>query len=255
MMERTYLALIHKDTGSSFGVTFPDFLGCTSGGDTFEEAREMAREALALQLEGMAADGEYIPPPCSPDAALADEDAHYAIAMIVVEALPERTEEEAQAEFDAFLASDEYRELYGKPLTEDELDDLPYYEDSYETETVRTGAGLRPVIGSDTGRTYAALVRQDDGGDFCVGFPDLPGCVATGNALEEACKAARKELALHLAGRAAAGYDAPPPSCASDVLAHPDAVDAVALTVVTALPERAGEASREIYGEPAAASV
>ena len=62
-MERTYLALIHKDPGSSFGVTFPDFLGCTSGGDTFEEAREMAREALALCLEGMAADGKRIPPP------------------------------------------------------------------------------------------------------------------------------------------------------------------------------------------------
>lgn len=29
-----------------------------------------------------------------------------AIALIVVEALPERTEEEARAEFDAFMASD-----------------------------------------------------------------------------------------------------------------------------------------------------
>ena len=251
-MERTYIALVEKDTTSDYGVFFPDLLGCVTAGTTFEEAREMAREVLALQLEGLAAGGEYIPPPGSADDALAYEDAHYAIAMIVVEALPERTEEEAQAEFEAFLASDEYRELYGEPLTEDELDDLPYYEDSYETETVRTGAGLRPVIGSDTGRTYAALVRQDDDGDFCVDFPDLPGCVAMGGTLEEACKTAREALALHLADRSAAGYDAPPPSCASDVLAYPDAV---ALTVVTALPVPAGEASREIYEEPAAAQV
>ncbi len=255
-MERTYIALVEKDTTSDYGVFFPDLLGCITAGTTFEEAREMAREVLALQLEGMAADGEYIPPPGSADDALAYEDAHYAIALIVVEALPERTEEEAQAELDAFLASDEYRELYGKPLTEDDLDDSAYYGDSYETEAVRNGAGLRPVIGPDTGRTYAALVRQDAAGNFNVGFPDLPGCIAVGNTLEEACKTAREALSLHLASMSADGHEAPPPSCASDVLAHPDAADAVALTVVTALSEResATEAYREIYGDPVSAS-
>ncbi|MCY3693529.1 MAG: type II toxin-antitoxin system HicB family antitoxin [Chloroflexota bacterium] len=253
-MERTYLALIHKDPGSSFGVTFPDFPGCTSGGDTFEEAREMAREALALCLEGMAADGVHIPPPCPPDAALASEDADYAIALIVVEALPERTEEEAQAELEAFLASDEYREIYGDPLTEDELNDLPYYEDSFESEAVKAGIALRPVAGADADHIYAALVRQDAAGEFSVGFPDLPGCVAYGNTLEQTCKAARPALARHLANLATNGASIPNPSSASDVLAHPDAADTVALIVVEALTER--EASldsreyREVYGEP-----
>ena len=235
-MERTYLAFIHKDPDSSFGVTFPDFLGCTSGGDTFEEAREMAREALALHLEGMSADGERIPPPCSPDSALAHEDAGHAIALITVEALPERTEEEAQAELEAFLASDEYHEIYGHPLTEDELDDLPDYEEPI-SEALAYGIGLRPVTGPGAKGIYAALVRRDAYGIFHVNFPDFPGCTADGSVLEEACKTARPALACHLENMAAYGASIPKPSSASDVLAHPDAVDAVALIVVEALPE------------------
>lgn len=239
-MGRTYLALVHKDPDSSFGVTFPDFLGCTSGGDTFDEACEMAREALALQLEGMAVAGEDIPPPCSADAALASEDADYAIALIVVEALPERTEEEAQAELEAFLASDEYHELYGQPLTEAERCAL--YEEPLMSEAVKAGISLKPLPETGAERTYAALLHEDPDRNFVVSFPDLPGCIAAGCALEEACKTARPALACHLENMAADGASIPDPRSASDVLAHPDAADAIALIVVEALPERSEEA-------------
>jgi predicted RNase H-like HicB family nuclease len=47
---RPYIALIHKETASCFGVSFPDLPGCVSGGDTLDEARAMAAEALALHL-------------------------------------------------------------------------------------------------------------------------------------------------------------------------------------------------------------
>ena len=185
---------------------------------------------------------------------MATEDADYAIALIVVEALPERTEEEAQAELEAFLASDEYHEIYGNPLTQEELDNLPYYEDSLESEAVKAGIALRPVSGADTERVYAALVRQDAAGDFCVGFPDLPGCIANGHTLEQACKAARPVLARHLENMATNGASIPNPSSASDVLTHPDGLDAVALIVVEALPERETSLDsteyREAYGEP-----
>ena len=253
-MERTYIALVHKDPDSDYGVSFPDLPGCISVGSTPEEARQMGSEALMLHLEGLGADGADIPPPGSADAALAHEDAFDAIALIVVEALPERTEEEAQAELEAFLASDEYHEIYGNPLTEDELNDLPYYEEPLESEVVKAGIGLRPVTGTDTERIYAALVRQDAAGDFCVGFPDLPGCVANGHTLEQACKAARPALARHLENMATNGASIPNPSSASDVLTHPDGLDAVALIVVEALPERetslASTEYREAYGEP-----
>ena len=240
-MERTYIALVHKDLDSDYGVSFPDLPGCITVGSTLEEAHEMAREALALHLEGLGADGEAVPPPGSADQALAHEDAFDAIALIVVEALPERTEEEARAEFEAFLASDEYQEIYGHPLTEDELDDLPDYEEPI-SEALAHGIGLRPVTAAGGKRIYAALVRRDAYGIFDVSFPDFPDCTADGSVLEEACKTARQALACHLENMAADGVSIPKPSSASDVLAHPDAADAIALIVVEALPERAEEA-------------
>ena len=242
-MERTYLAFIHKDPGSSFGVTFPDFLGCTSGGDTFEEAREMAREALALHLEGMAADGEHIPPPCSPDAALAYEDAGYAIALIAVEALPERTEEEAQAELEAFLASDEYQEIYGTPLTEEELHNL--YEPLEEPG--QSTISLKPVPDTNLGKTYAALVIQDPDDGFIVSFPDLPGCAAAGGTLEEACEVAREALGLHLEELAARGEPLASPSPANVIWDHVNAADGVALIVVEAVSERTDEKRQSAF--------
>lgn len=45
-----YIALIHKDANSDYGVSFPDFPGCISAGSTLEEARRMGAEALALHI-------------------------------------------------------------------------------------------------------------------------------------------------------------------------------------------------------------
>jgi predicted RNase H-like HicB family nuclease len=56
-----YIALIHKEPGSDYGVSFPDFPGCISAGKTLDEARAAAVEALALHIEGMIEDGETIP--------------------------------------------------------------------------------------------------------------------------------------------------------------------------------------------------
>jgi predicted RNase H-like HicB family nuclease len=56
-----YLAIVHKEPNSDFGVSFPDFPGCITAGSTLDEARAMAKEALALHIEGMIEDGETIP--------------------------------------------------------------------------------------------------------------------------------------------------------------------------------------------------
>jgi predicted RNase H-like HicB family nuclease len=56
-----YIALVHKDEGTSYGVSFPDVPGCISAGDTFEEAIGNASEALAGHFAAMRADGETIP--------------------------------------------------------------------------------------------------------------------------------------------------------------------------------------------------
>jgi predicted RNase H-like HicB family nuclease len=58
-----YIALIHKDAYSDYGVSFPDFPGCITAGSTIDEARAMAAEALAFHIEGMRQDGAEIPTP------------------------------------------------------------------------------------------------------------------------------------------------------------------------------------------------
>ena len=56
-----YVALVHKDAGTSYGVSFPDVPGCISAGDTIEEALANAAEALAGHLALMRADGDRAP--------------------------------------------------------------------------------------------------------------------------------------------------------------------------------------------------
>ena len=45
-----YIAYLHKDKNSDFGVSFPDFPGCVTAGKTLEEARKLAVEALTLHM-------------------------------------------------------------------------------------------------------------------------------------------------------------------------------------------------------------
>jgi len=56
-----YIALIHKDKDSAYGVSFPDFPGCISAGDTFDEVMAMGKEALGFHAEGMLEDGQELP--------------------------------------------------------------------------------------------------------------------------------------------------------------------------------------------------
>jgi predicted RNase H-like HicB family nuclease len=67
MKPMEYIAYLHKDSNSDFGVSFPDFPGCVTAGRTLDEARQLAPEALALHIEGMIEDGEHIPKPSTLD--------------------------------------------------------------------------------------------------------------------------------------------------------------------------------------------
>ena len=46
-----YIALIHKDPDSCYGVSFPDIPGVVTGGDTVDEAMEEAAEFLQFAAE------------------------------------------------------------------------------------------------------------------------------------------------------------------------------------------------------------
>jgi predicted RNase H-like HicB family nuclease len=78
-----YIAYLHKDKNSDFGVSFPDFPGCVTAGRSLDEARRRAPEALAFHIEGMMEDGEKIPKPSSMDALVGDPARENSVAFLV----------------------------------------------------------------------------------------------------------------------------------------------------------------------------
>lgn len=78
-----YIAYLHKNRKSDFGVSFPDFPGCVTAGKTLEESRRMAVEALSLHIEGMMEDEEPIPEPSTLDALANDPAMKGAVAFLV----------------------------------------------------------------------------------------------------------------------------------------------------------------------------
>ncbi len=78
-----YIAYLHKDRNSDFGVSFPDFPGCITAGKTLEEAHHLAAEALALHIAGLIEDGEAIPEPSTLDALAKDPGRKGAVAFLV----------------------------------------------------------------------------------------------------------------------------------------------------------------------------
>jgi len=80
-----YIAIVHKDPKSDFGVSFPDFPGCITAGINIDEAKDMAQEALALHIQGMFEDGEPLPTPSKLEEIMADPDFSDAAAYLVVD--------------------------------------------------------------------------------------------------------------------------------------------------------------------------
>jgi predicted RNase H-like HicB family nuclease len=78
-----YIAYLHKEKNSDFGVSFPDFPGCVTAGKTLEDARRLAVEALRMHIEGMLGDGETIPEPSTLDQLAEDRALKNAVAFLV----------------------------------------------------------------------------------------------------------------------------------------------------------------------------
>ena len=80
---RQYLALIHKDNDSDFGVSFPDFPGCVTAGRTLDEARLLAEQALTLHVKGLVEDAKPMPEPSTIEAVMADRQNHDGVVILV----------------------------------------------------------------------------------------------------------------------------------------------------------------------------
>jgi len=79
-----YIAVVHKDPKSDFGVSFPDFPGCITAGSSIDEAKDMAHDALSLHIKGMMEDGENIPAPSKLENIMDDPDYSDAAAILIV---------------------------------------------------------------------------------------------------------------------------------------------------------------------------
>ena len=79
-----YIAVVHKEPASDYGVSFPDFPGCITAGKTIDEAKDLAYEALLLHWEGLREDGEPLPAPTNLEDIVADPENADAMAFLVV---------------------------------------------------------------------------------------------------------------------------------------------------------------------------
>jgi len=79
-----YIALIHKDSNSDFGVSFPDFPGCVTAGKSIDEAKDMVQEALTGHIKTMIEFGETIPAPSDLEKIVSSTDNSDVVAFFIV---------------------------------------------------------------------------------------------------------------------------------------------------------------------------
>jgi len=91
-----YIALIHKQPDSCYGVSFPDVPGVTTAADTIDEAMQRAGEVLQFAAEDwLDHTGNMFPPPRSIDVLRDDVEFQDAAAGAVIAAVPFRLKAEA----------------------------------------------------------------------------------------------------------------------------------------------------------------
>jgi predicted RNase H-like HicB family nuclease len=83
-----FIAFVHIDPDSCYGVSFPDVPGCTSAGDTLDEALASAVDALSGHIRLIEADGEATPQPRTLEFISADPDFAEDIKGAIISAVP-----------------------------------------------------------------------------------------------------------------------------------------------------------------------
>jgi len=87
-----YIALIHKDSDSCYGVSFPDVPGVITAGDTIDEAMQQAKDVLEFAAQDWP--GTF-PRPCTIDQLRVDPEFQQDAVDAVIAAVPLRTNAEA----------------------------------------------------------------------------------------------------------------------------------------------------------------
>lgn len=93
-----YIALIHKDRDSCYGVSFPDVPGVFTAGDTIDEAMRKAAEVLVFAAQDWGSlQGDRFPRPRTIDELRSDPEFQDRAADAVVAAVPFRENANAAA--------------------------------------------------------------------------------------------------------------------------------------------------------------
>ncbi|MBA3517961.1 MAG: type II toxin-antitoxin system HicB family antitoxin [Rhizobiales bacterium] len=58
---KPYIGIVHKDSESAYGITFPDAPGCFSAADEMDDLFVMADEAITAWMDAMLEDRLVIP--------------------------------------------------------------------------------------------------------------------------------------------------------------------------------------------------
>jgi len=90
-MRRSYPAVVDRD-GTAYGITFPDFPGCISAGDTAEAAIAAGTEALTGHIAWMVEDGEAVPEPTPLDQVSWEPDETVVCVSLVTVPVPGRVQ-------------------------------------------------------------------------------------------------------------------------------------------------------------------
>lgn len=77
----------------------------------------------------------------------------------------------------------------------------------------------------DAKLTFPVLLHKDDGSDYGVTVPDLPGCFSAGSTVEEALTMAQEAVALHIAGLIEDGQGIPAARPIEELRWNPDFAD------------------------------
>ena len=83
-----FIAFVHKQPDSCYGVSFPDVPGCTSAGDTLDAALANAVDALSGHIRLMETDMESIPAPRTLQEICGDPTPAKAFESAIISAVP-----------------------------------------------------------------------------------------------------------------------------------------------------------------------
>ena len=79
-----YIAVVHRGAKDRFDVAFPDFPACVAAGNTIDEAKDMAHEALTAHMRSMLDAGESAPGPSKLEDIIEGPVYQDAVAVLVV---------------------------------------------------------------------------------------------------------------------------------------------------------------------------